>query len=355
MSLPSEDFPARVIFTDKSGTFRWFSPKDAKGTWSDSRPIPTLLSWLPNDQWIQWVGRFVCPPSITPEEANELAQRMHVDGPRIQKIWDGEIVTRIVSESEAIQWLLNLNLEPPDCPALRALEVGAAKEERLDVYDSDSGAGRRFDPAGCEKWGPYLRLIEWCSLNDAPRVEDEEWLYRHPTGHWTLVSFRSHCEVGLLGDPTANRLTDEAAAKWLFWAGFDVPADVACFVESLHYRPDEVTPNTDETAPTGETKEVPVWDAELRVLRFRGEVIRKVRPVAKLVLRLLEEFEFTEWQRRIESPFDDDDQKTREAVASTNNGLKAIRFQADGTGKGIEWEVINEETAADNLADETPF
>lgn len=354
MSLPSEDLPARVVFKDKSGTLRWFSPKDAKGTWSDSRTIPTFLSWLPDGQWIQWVGRFVCPPSITPEEANELAQRMHVDGPRIQKIWDGELVTRIVSESEAIQWLLSLNLDPPDCPALRALEVGASKEELLDVRDIGSDEFRRFDPTGCEKWGPSFKVIQRDWLDGTPCLQDEEWLYRHPTGHWTLIASPFHCEVDAYGDPTARRLTDKAAAEWLFWGKFDVPADLACFVESLHYRPDEVTPNTDEAAPTGETKEVPVWDADLRKLRFRGEVIRTVRPKAEHVLTLLNVFHEDGWQPRIDTPFIDG-QKTREAIASANNRLKAIRFKADGTGEGIEWEVINEETAADNLADETPF
>ncbi|HWA99686.1 MAG TPA: hypothetical protein VG713_14385 [Pirellulales bacterium] len=91
----------------------------------------------------------------------------------------------------------------------------------------------------------------------------------------------------------------------------------------------------------GRSARTPRWDKARGVLELDGTVIRKVRANARRLRTILETFETSSWPSRIDDPLSGgpDAQRLREAVADLNKGLKQIRFRADGTGMGINWEL----------------
>lgn len=86
-------------------------------------------------------------------------------------------------------------------------------------------------------------------------------------------------------------------------------------------------------------REKPVWNKDTCVLTYRGKTIRRVRgrSVASNVPRILDAFEEDGWPERIDDPLPDgkNPQRLRETIRSLNEGLKDIRFFADGSGEGI--------------------
>ncbi len=84
----------------------------------------------------------------------------------------------------------------------------------------------------------------------------------------------------------------------------------------------------------------PRWNKETHELRFKGQVIRKVRPIAKNVIRILDAFEEDGWPSRIDDPLapSPETRRVSETLRTLNEGLDMIRFRADGTGEGIIWE-----------------
>lgn len=95
-----------------------------------------------------------------------------------------------------------------------------------------------------------------------------------------------------------------------------------------------------ETEPPAPAEDKPRWDKETHELRFKGQLIRRVRPIADNVIRVLDTFEDDGWPRRIDDPLDPSPETRRisETLRTLNDGLKMIRFRADGTGEGIIWE-----------------
>jgi hypothetical protein len=88
----------------------------------------------------------------------------------------------------------------------------------------------------------------------------------------------------------------------------------------------------------GESK--PRWDDERGELIHEEKVIRRVsRGKAVNVVRVLQAFEAVGWPSRVPSPFGNDWEKMHETIRSLNKGLQVIRFRADGTGKGVLWDL----------------
>jgi hypothetical protein len=85
----------------------------------------------------------------------------------------------------------------------------------------------------------------------------------------------------------------------------------------------------------------PSWNPNTGNLTLRGEVVRHVRgvSVAKRLHSILDAFESAGWPERIEAPANYDQQELHDAIRGLNKDLKAIHFRADGTGKGVVWEV----------------
>lgn len=85
--------------------------------------------------------------------------------------------------------------------------------------------------------------------------------------------------------------------------------------------------------------ELPNWDSRTGKLTYQGRTVRNVRALASRVRAILDVFQTQGWQSRADSPATiQDDQALRETLKVLNKGLSAIRFRADGTGKGIFWE-----------------
>jgi len=72
-------------------------------------------------------------------------------------------------------------------------------------------------------------------------------------------------------------------------------------------------------------------------LLLGSRVMKRVRPLARNVIRVFDAFEEEGWPQHIDDPTDPG--KLHETLRSINGGLEGLRFRADGTGKGILWEV----------------
>lgn len=86
---------------------------------------------------------------------------------------------------------------------------------------------------------------------------------------------------------------------------------------------------------------LPAWDSEAGELRYEGDLIRKVSVRAANIRRLLNCFEEQHWPSRVDSPLPGgkNSKKLRASIASLNEGLKTLRFYADGGAGGIRWHV----------------
>jgi hypothetical protein len=84
--------------------------------------------------------------------------------------------------------------------------------------------------------------------------------------------------------------------------------------------------------------EPPLWNPDTGKLIYRGKTVRTVRVIAARVRPILDAFQSARWPNRIAAPSGLNDQTLREAIKVLNNGLKDIRFRADGTSEGVIWE-----------------
>jgi hypothetical protein len=84
---------------------------------------------------------------------------------------------------------------------------------------------------------------------------------------------------------------------------------------------------------------LPHWDAETGQLMVGTSVVRQVSRQAHSLRPILAAFQELGWSRRIDSPFSERDfQRLHKAIRSLNDGLRQIRFHADGSAQGIVWE-----------------
>lgn len=140
------------------------------------------------------------------------------------------------------------------------------------------------------------------------------------------------------GSPARGEFLSESdAVQWLLKHEC-TPPECESF-EILEYGYSKTGQNEEPESGVDNPRERPSWDRELSVLMYRNKLVRKVRPIAVRVVTLLDVFEEDGWPQRVDNPFPDD-QKMREAIASLNRNLTAIRFKADGSGEGILWEPL---------------
>ena len=88
----------------------------------------------------------------------------------------------------------------------------------------------------------------------------------------------------------------------------------------------------------------PSWNKALGELRYRGDVIREVKPEAENLRTILDAFQEDGWPNEIYDPFPADDAsgRRRRAVATLNMDLRLIRFSSTGNGRRIAWEPRDE-------------
>lgn len=94
-----------------------------------------------------------------------------------------------------------------------------------------------------------------------------------------------------------------------------------------------------------DSRDKPQWNSETGKLSYCAQIIRTIKNlgIAKNIVRVLNAFEEEKWPDRIDDPIPprEGTSPIHETVKSLNNGLTAIRFEADGTGKGIRWRVLS--------------
>ena len=235
-----------------------------------------------------------------------------------------------------------------------ALHDSPRSAETREVFDKDVGKSVAIDLTDTEHWGPikYVTYGKYIS-DDGPEYNVVEDLYRHPTGHWTLLCDRYFIEADVDCVTEANRLNDNDAVDWLLRYGFAPPADVAHISSEVVFRPgmpagkEEAGQNTH-----GNSNAKPQWDRNLGKLYLNGAVIRKLRSVsvAKNIVKVLNVFEEEGWPERIDDPLaPPDQQRLHETIKRLNNNLQEIKFRADGNGQGYVWEYLDRpETAPDS-------
>jgi len=98
----------------------------------------------------------------------------------------------------------------------------------------------------------------------------------------------------------------------------------------------------DRAAIRARREAAPSWNATLGELRYRGAVIRLVKPEAGNLRAILTAFETDGWPAEIYDPFPQDDasDRRRRAVATLNEGLRGIRFSSTGGGRKIGWKPL---------------
>jgi hypothetical protein len=91
----------------------------------------------------------------------------------------------------------------------------------------------------------------------------------------------------------------------------------------------------------------PRWDSSCRALWARGHLVKQFRQPAPCQELILASFEEEQWPPHIDDPLPptaDHDPKRRlhETVTNLNryHNVSVIRFQGDGHGQGIRWEMI---------------
>jgi hypothetical protein len=215
-------------------------------------------------------------------------------------------------------------------------------EHFFEVIDSERNMCVPFDATGAQSWGPVDESKTWYSEGE---LRHELTLYRHPSGHWTLLTESYHVLFDrLISPPEARPLSDEVAVDWLLRHGYEPPADVAHLAETVFYQP-----RPPQSMRHSRIK--PRWDKERRELLLDGAVCKKFRQPAPNQTRILVTFEECGWPSRIDDPIPQDsnvDRRDRlaDTVRGLNKGCKGIRFELDGTTEGIIWN-------ADKNADES--
>ncbi len=107
----------------------------------------------------------------------------------------------------------------------------------FEVYDADAGKTVFFNQTDTQRWGPVDYGEDWNWHEDIWTYACESTLYRHNSGHWTLISDRQHWEAPFSCGPEARRVSDSEAAKWLLRYDFELPEDVSHLAGKVFFAP----------------------------------------------------------------------------------------------------------------------
>ena len=222
-----------------------------------------------------------------------------------------------------------------------------AQESRVfEVFDEDEQQTVVFDASGAETWGPEVYENDW--NGDYWNYSIEETLYRHSSGHWTLVSESTHCEAPASCGKRARRIDEKEAVTWLGRWHHTLPSNLATAYSELVFAPGPAAQAQSKSLE----RIVPGWNKARGELTYDGKVIRRVQAGrAKNIVKVLDAFQEDGWPDRIDDPLSPskDQQRLHETIASLNENmaLPLVHFRADGTGQGIVWEATYQEPPRD--------
>ena len=91
----------------------------------------------------------------------------------------------------------------------------------------------------------------------------------------------------------------------------------------------------------------PIWDSDMRELRFRGEVVKRYKVPSPNQQIVLAAFDEESWPCRVDDPLMphpeiDPKRRLHDTIKSLNRHqiVPLLRFYGDGTGEGVRWGTI---------------
>ncbi|PHR86470.1 MAG: hypothetical protein COA78_37910, partial [Blastopirellula sp.] len=97
---------------------------------------------------------------------------------------------------------------------------------------------------------------------------------------------------------------------------------------------------------------LPTWDADRRLLRINGTIVKRFKWTASNQEAILATFEEDGWPARIDDPLSPQpEQCPKRRLSDTIKCLnrkqqnKLIHFRGDGTGEAVTWELVERDGA----------
>jgi len=199
---------------------------------------------------------------------------------------------------------------------------------------------RRHPGKGALKVWPAFRTDEqYDHIEGYLQSWTECEVFEYPCSRWVIGKTAHHVEADHV--PSWTDYEEVSAAQG---ASILLASEVPLSVDELILLRSTVGPDAEAKAAT---KPAVDWNRALGELKVNGTVARRVAQPnrAKQVVAVLDVFQEEAWPARIDSPFPPDEsgkQTLREAVRSLNKGMNCIRFEADGTGEGIRFRLVEE-------------
>jgi len=141
------------------------------------------------------------------------------------------------------------------------------------------------------------------------------------------------------------------------------PADVAALATGSFFTPGSPKPAEDRPPPDPEHSDEetkPRWDSERRELSYGGIACKTFRQRAPNQELVLAAFEEVGWPPRIDDPIPpsggvDQRQRLADTVRALNANHGTLRFELDGTGEGVIWKPVPNESRSVTDTSELPF
>ena len=96
-----------------------------------------------------------------------------------------------------------------------------SEPQRFEVFDEGAAEFVVFDATDTEAWGPVSYGENW--NGDYWDYQVEERLYRHRSGHWTLISESTHVEAPCSCGKRARSIDERESMIWLVRHGYSLP------------------------------------------------------------------------------------------------------------------------------------
>ena len=209
-------------------------------------------------------------------------------------------------------------------------------------------------------------LEDFDLARDAKRLRDEfqnlkdtfcslgDWI-QHPDGVVSNRKFYARACAAALWEHVNQLIgTVEAVSP---------PADVAALATGSFFTPGSPKPAEDRPPPDPEHSDEetkPRWDSERRELSYGGIACKTFRQRAPNQELVLAAFEEVGWPPRIDDPIPpsggvDQRQRLADTVRALNANHGTLRFELDGTGEGVIWKPVPNESRSVTDTSELPF
>ena len=162
-------------------------------------------------------------------------------------------------------------------------------------------------------------------------------------------------EVTILGDKgrefrATGDLTFTERTCFVLTSNGVAAARRACDGHADHGTPCPFMIRVPEESDAAAEPRVPTWDAEMRVLCFDGQIVKRFKWHAMNQETVLAAFEKEGWPARIDDPLPPQpEQDSKRRLSDTIKCLNRkqqnplIHFRGDGTGEGVIWELVEQD------------